>query len=326
MRARCSFSITKRFLMRKGYILQENKLVESLEGQAPIELYIAPDENEKKYLTATLKIDEHTLNSSLDPNELARVEFEPDHIALITKRPKRYSATDHFMFRVESIGMFLFTDRLIVVLSEDIPIFEGKVFGKVSSLTEVVLKVIYRSTIHFEEHIRVISMCSDDIERRITSSVNNRQLLNMFKLEKSIVFYLEAISSNGRVIEKLKMAQGRIGLNQLNAELLDDIAIENSQCYEMAQIYSHVISGLMDAWASIINNNLNVMMKKLNALAIAVALPTFLASVGGMSEFTAFFGDKPSIMTYTIFTIVMLLLGIGTFFLILKVEKFWKEV
>jgi magnesium transporter len=312
--------------MRKGYVLQENKIVESSDAQCPIELYIAPDEAEKKYLTAILKIDEHTLNSSLDPNELGRVEFELDHIALITKRPKRYSATDHFLFRVESIGTFIFPERLIVVLSEDIPIFEGKVFVKVSSLMEVVLKIIYRSTIHFEEHIKVISMCSDDIEHGITTSVNNRKLLNMFKLEKSLVFYLEAISSNGRVIEKLKLAQGRLGLNQLNMELLDDIAIENAQCYEMAQIYSQVISGLMDAWASIISNNLNVMMKNLNALVIAVAIPTFFTGIGGMSEFTAFFGSNHPLLAYLAFFCLMVLLGTSIFFLIRKVEKIWKDV
>jgi magnesium transporter len=311
--------------MVKEFTFCGGKIVESSDKECPIYVYVNPDETERKYLIESLNIDEHTLHSSLDSNELARMEIEPDHLALIIKQPKRYTGKDSFLFNVESIGLFMFANRLIILLAEDIPLFYGRQFAKVDSIQDVVLKLIYMSTAHFQGHIKAISMCSDELEQQINSSINNRQLLNMFTLEKSLVFYLEGISSNGRVIERLKTSASKLGLSTTHAEFLDDIAIENAQSYEMAQIYSQVISSLMDARASIISNNLNVMMKNLNAIVIAVAVPSFFAGVGGMSEFSGMIGFETSWkIAYPLFFVAMLLLGLGTFFLIRKIERTWR--
>jgi magnesium transporter len=169
-------------------------------------------------------------------------------------------------------------------------------------------------------------MCSDELEDEINTSVTNQQLLSMFKLEKSLVFYLNAISSNSHVIEKLKINSVKFAFSQPNLELLDDLAIENVQCYKMAEIYSQVIASLMDARASVISNNLNFMMKNLNALVIAVAVPSFFAAVGGMSEFSSIIGANNWKYGYLIFVFVMILIGTGTFFVIKKTENIWKNM
>jgi magnesium transporter len=98
--------------MVKRYQIIDNKVVETGEGQqGQIIFYINPDEAEKKHLLGDYKLDEHTLNSTLDPDEISRLEFEPDHVAMIFKRPKNYSSKDHFLFKVASMGVFLFKDR-----------------------------------------------------------------------------------------------------------------------------------------------------------------------------------------------------------------------
>jgi len=310
--------------MIKRYTIDNGKIIETPEDGL-IHLYINPAEAEKRFLIDKLQVDEHTLTSSLDPNELGRIEFDNGHVALIIKRPKRYSAADNFLFKVESVGLFMFKTQLIMVINEEFPVFEGRQVAKVSDIKDLVLKIIHRSTFHFEEHLKVISMCSDELETGINKSIGNQQLLSMFTLEKSLVFYLNAIGSNGRVIDKIKSTAGKMGLSQDQIELLDDLAIENAQCNEMATIYSQVISGLMDARASVISNNLNVMMKNLNALVIAVSVPSFFAGVGGMSEFSNMIGFKHWLLGYPVFLLAMLLMGISTFFIIKKVESFWKE-
>jgi len=312
--------------MLKRYAIKDNKPQEITAESSPVLLYVNPDEAERHYLIDQLKIDEHTLNSSLDPQELGRVEFEPDHLALIIKRPKRYTAQDNFLFKIESIGLFLYKDRLVVVVTDDIQLLSGRHFNRVSDILDFMTRIIYGATFHFEEHLKVISMCSDDLERDLRSSVSNRQLLHMFSLEKSLVFYLEAISSNGRVIDKLKAYATRIGLSTAHTEYVDDIAIENAQCYEMAQIYSQVIASLLDARASIISNNLNILMKNLNALVIAVAVPSFFAGVGGMSELTVLCGGAENMwIVYPSFLLAMLGLGVGTYLLIKKTENLFRE-
>jgi magnesium transporter len=204
-----------------------------------------------------------------------------------------------------------------------VPVFDGRKLIRMASIQDLVLRLIYQSTFHFEEHIKVISLCSDEIERGINSSINNRQLLNMFTLEKSLVFYLEAIASNRRVIDKIKATAVRLKLSTPQIEFLEDIAIENEQCYDMAQIYSQVISGLMDARASVISNNLNVLMKNLNAMVIAIAIPTFITGIGGMSEFTSVIGEPNRLIGYGLFTASMISLGSIIFLLIRKSERFW---
>ena len=270
-------------MLRRMYISNDGKLQEDDKAESLICVYTAPADEEKKQLIEQYKIDEHTLNSSLDPDELSRLEFEPEHIAMIFKRPKHYAAEDNFLFRVASTGVFVFKDRLIIVSSDEVPLFEGKLFMKVQSMQDIVLKLIHRSVFHFLEHLKAINMLSGDIEQLISTSMENKYLLNLFTLEKSLVYYLNAINSNAVLIERLKNNAAKMGLSPENLEFLDDLTIENNQCREQANIYSQVLSSLMDARASIVANNLNIRIKTLTILTIAIMLPTLVVSVFSMN-------------------------------------------
>jgi magnesium transporter len=269
-------------MLKKLYI-SDGKLIETGQGEAAVFVYIAPDETERRYLVEQLKIDEHTLNSSLDPDELSRLEFEPEHVAMILKRPKRYTAADSFLFKTLSAGVFLFKERLVIVVADDVSLFEGRPFMKIQSIQDVFLKLIYGAILHFVEHLKGINMISGELEQQINTSMENKYLLNLFTLEKSLVYYLSAINSNGVLIEKLRNNASKMGLTQENLEFLDDILIENNQCRGQTEIYSQVLSSLMDARASIISNNLNVRIKKLTIITIAIMLPTLVVSIFSMN-------------------------------------------
>jgi magnesium transporter len=270
-------------MLRQLYISGGRLVEDNGSSDAAVQVYIAPDDAEKKHLVEQLKIDEHTLNSSLDPDELSRLEFEPDHLAMIVKRPKHYTAEDNFLFKVSSIGAFLFKDKLVVVVAEEEPLFEGKPFIKVQSVQDIMLKLIYRAIVHFVEHLKGINMMSASIEHQINMAMENKLLLNLFTLEKSLVYYLNAINSNAILIERLKNNAAKIGFTQENLEFLDDVIIENNQCRQQAEIYSTVLAGLMDARVSIISNNLNVRMKTLTIVTIAIMLPTLVVSIFSMN-------------------------------------------
>jgi len=269
--------------MVRKYNIVDGKLVENGSDACPVQLYINPDENERGYLINTLQIDEHTLNSALDPDELSRLEFETNHAAIIIKRPKRYTAEDNFLFKVSSLGFFLFADKLIVVSSEDVILFDGRSFQKLRTFSDVCLKIIFRSIQHFEEHLNIIHKISNELESEITKALTNKDLLYMFNLEKSLVYYLKAISSNNKVIEKIKSSSIKMGLSQEDTEFLEDVVIETGQCYEEANTYLQVISNLMDAWVSMVSNNLNIRMKTLTILSICIMLPTFIVSLFSMN-------------------------------------------
>jgi len=113
--------------------------------------------------------------------------------------------------------------------------------------------------------------------------MENKYLLNLFSIEKSLVYYLSAINSNGFAIEKLKHNAAKIGFSESSLEYLDDIIIENTQCYRQAEIYSNILASLMDARVSIVSNNLNILMKTLNIITIGIMMPTLVVSVFSMN-------------------------------------------
>jgi len=267
--------------MLRTYAIRDSRVVETPGG--PISVYLAPDEAERRFLVESCRVDEHTLASALDPDELSRLEFEPDHVAIIFKRPRNYSGKDGVMFKVASCGVFLFRDRLIVVQAEDLPLFEGKQFLRIAALPEILLKMINRSIFHFLEHLKIINTISGELEQKINQAMENRQLINLFGLEKSLVYYVASINSNGTVIDKLKLNSGKIGFSPEEVEFLDDIIIENSQCNKQAEIYSNILAGLMDARVSIVSNNLNVLIKTLNVITLAIMVPTLVVSIFSMN-------------------------------------------
>jgi len=310
--------------MLRRYDIRDGAIVPSDGEKSQIMVFINPARDETSYLTSFFKLDEHTLHSALDPDELSRLEFESDHFALIFKRPRNYSSEDQFLFKVSSFGVFVFKEYMIILISEDVPLFDGKQAYKLNSLNDVLLKILYRSISHYLHHLRVINMISDEIEQKVNTSMENKYLINMFTLEKSLVYYLNAINSNATVIERLRNAAAKVGFTAENLEYLEDINIENNQCLKQTEIASNIISSLMDARVSIVSNNLNVSMKNLNALVIAVAVPSFFAGIGGMSEFSMMTNPKHWMLAYPLFLLVMIGLGILTFWVIRKLDRFWK--
>lgn len=280
-------------------------------------VYVHPDEQERKHLVEVLKLDEHTLASSLDPDELARLEFEPDHVAIISKRPRNYSSSESFVFRVASIGQFLFADRLVIVLSEDVSLFQGKTFSKIASLQDLTLKIIYASISHFIEHLKVVNAVSNALEEQINASMQNKYLLDLFSLEKSLVYYLNAINSNGKLIERLKLSAAKLGFTPEIVEFVDDMTIENSQCYEQAEIYSNILASMMDARVSIVSNNLNRLIKTLTLITLGIMLPTLVVSIFSMNV------QFPGMDHPWMFWIVLAMAGVSA--LVVRTVWLWKK-
>ncbi|MCI0471374.1 MAG: magnesium transporter CorA family protein, partial [Candidatus Aminicenantes bacterium] len=144
--------------------------------------------------------------------------------------------------------------------------------------------------------------------------MENRNLLNLFVLEKSLVYYLNAINSNGIVIEKIRNNATKIDISPELLGFLDDIHIENNQCYKQAEIYSNILTGLMDARGSIVGNNLNVLMKTLNIITIGIMVPTFVVSAFSMNVKIPLSGSPAA------FLIIMGMAAIS----VLSFMLFWK--
>ena len=274
--------------MRRLYTIENGLLHERETEPAPVHVYVSPDETERRSLIDKDFLDEHTLLSALDPDELSRLEFEPEHVAIIFKRPCNQTITGgenaHLEFKVASVGAFLFQNKMIVVQSQDMPIYPGmRPVNRDISIREVLLRMLYRTITHFLEHLKAINMMVDAIEKEINQSSENRHLISLFALEKSLVYYVNAINSNDALLQKMRNNSVKMGFTPEEIETLDDIIIENTQCGRQAQIYTNILAGMMDARASIVSNNLNVLMKMLTMITICLQVPTMVVSIFSMN-------------------------------------------
>jgi magnesium transporter len=315
--------------MRANYDIIDGKLAATKDENSKIQVFINPEEAERMYLLGELDLDAHTLASVLDPDELSRVEFEPDHIAVIFKQPRHYSASDNFLFRVSSIGLYLFQDRLIAVLNDDVSssIFDqGKDIANLTGgLPELMIRLLARSISQFLSHIRTISMLVNELEQKLAKTMSNEHLLHLFKLNQSMTHYLSAISANGVLIDRLREYSTKIGFTVEHNELLEDLSVDNTQCYKQAEIHSVILSSMMDARVSVVNNNLNVLIKRLTILTIIFMPLNIIASIFGMSEYTEFIrgslghdGFEPMLqmLAYTLFCGGLVLLGFFTYWIL----------
>lgn len=268
---------------RTFYRLTDGRPQPCGEEEAQIIAYNNPGPAEAAELEARFNIDSHNLQSSLDPDEISRLEFEPDHSAVIFKRPKSYCADDNFLLKVTSTGAFLYSDMLVVVMPDDAPLFEGRITSPMNTLQDVILRLLYQAITHFDGHLKAINMLSDSIEKRLAKSMENKYLLNMFALEKSLVYILNSLSSNTSLCEKLRHSSARLGFDEDQVGMIEDILIENKQCFRRAQIYSEVLGGLMDSRASIVSNNLNHLIKKFTIVSIAIMMANLVVGAFGMN-------------------------------------------
>lgn len=290
--------------MVREYRIHEGQLAPCEDHQGLVKVFISPDVVERNYLEHTCKISPHNISSAMDPDEIGRMEFEEDHVMIIIKSPKNYSSSDNFLFRVTSVGVFLYKEELILIMNnQETSILEGRQSFKLATLHDALLKILYGTIAHFLGHLKVINLLSDSLEQKINTSMANEHLLNMFTIEKSLIYYLNGINSNSVVIEKLKTNAGRIGFSPENVALLDDIAIENNQCNKQAEIYSNILTGLNDARGSIVNNNMNQLIKQLTILSVVFMPLNVIAGVGGMSEFSSMTQGVPWPVSYGIMSV-----------------------
>ena len=268
---------------RSFYRLENGSLIRCEPNAAEVISYTSPTIDDEAELQAQYKIDYHTLQSSLDPDELSRLELDHDHVAIIFKRPKSFCAGDNFLMKLTSTGIFLYERHLVVVMADDAPIFEGRVPFPVESIHDVILRLLYQTTMHFEGHLKAINMLADSLERRINTSLENRYLLNMFALEKSLVYILNSITSNRALLERMKSLSEKLGFNNDQVEIIEDLIIENQQCGRRAKIHTEVLGNLMGTRASIVSHNLNHLIKKFTIWTVAIMLASLVVGLFGMN-------------------------------------------
>ena len=153
---------------------------------------------------------------------------------------------------------------------------------KTQKRTRFLYQMLYRNASMFLQFLRIVDKKSEEVEKRLHISQRNQELMDMLELEKSLIYLSTSLRGNEVVLEKL-MRNTSIPRYEDDEELLEDVIIENKQAIEMAKIYSDILTGMMDTFASVISNNLNIVMKILSVITIVLTIPNIITSAFGMN-------------------------------------------
>ncbi|WP_242208087.1 MULTISPECIES: magnesium transporter CorA family protein [unclassified Pseudomonas] len=281
---------------------------------AEVMLFSNPDAAERDLLHSHFKVDEHALASALDPDEVSRIEFHPDHLFLIWKRPENYSGGGSLAFEVSSCGLLFAPGQLLVIATDDTPLHGLGTRQSLNTPLDVLLDLLFNNIHHYLGHLKVIKLVARELQQKFNASMQNQHLVQMFNLSESLIYYINALHSNGAVLTRLRNHAEKQHFGSEALGLIDDLIIENNQCYKQAEIYSTVFSGLIDARGNLMNNSMNNLLRKLTLINVVFLPLNLIASIGGMSEFSMMTAGTPWWISYPLFLAVMLLGAGGMLF------------
>lgn len=270
---------------------------------------VSPTEEEIQRVCAALQIKQDFIRYSLDEEEKARIDTEDDDntILYIIDIPVIESDRTRRVYVTMPIGVIFVRDDYIITVSQknnDI-IKEIKIENVITyKKSRFLLQILYANSKKFLSLLYRINKELESTENRLKNSLQNEGLLKMLDLEKSLVYFTTSLKSNEVVMEKTTRGK-TIKLYEEDEDLLEDAIIENKQAIEMAKIYSDILGGTMDTYASIISNNLNAVMKILTSVTFILAIPTLIASIWGMNVELPFQKEPLGFLIITIFSIIM---------------------
>ncbi|MFI8221775.1 magnesium transporter CorA family protein [Pseudomonas sp. NPDC085632] len=288
---------------------------------AEVMLFSNPDVAERDLLHSHFKVDEHALASALDPDEVSRIEFHPDHLFLIWKRPENYSGGGSLAFEVSSCGLLFAPGQLLVIATDDTPLHGLGTRQPLNTPLDVLLDLLFNNIHHYLGHLKVIKLVARELQQKFNASMQNQHLVQMFNLSESLIYYINALHSNGAVLTRLRNHAEKQHFGSEALGLIDDLIIENNQCYKQAEIYSTVFSGLIDARGNLMNNSMNNLLRKLTLINVVFLPLNLIASIGGMSEFSMMTAGTPWWVSYPLFLAAMLLGAGGMLFGLRRLAK-----
>lgn len=262
--------------------------IDKVENGAWVNLVPPFKEEEFVDVSETLDIPIEFLRDSLDIDERPRYELDNNVRFIIIKTPTEnnsFNDSDAYYITIP-ICIILTHNQIVTVNSFDngaIKKFLNTFQKRHPDKRNIMVLKVFEKIVHtFMEYLKEINQKRNLYEQKLYDSNRNEELLNLMRIQKSLVYFVTALRSNELLMMKLERTNF-LGLNEDERELLNDLIVDTSQALEMANIYTTILSSTMDAFASIISNNLNNVMKRLTSITIILSLPVLVASVYGMN-------------------------------------------
>ncbi len=257
-----------------------------------------PTAEELHEVATRYDIDATDMRAPLDEEERSRIDVEDNYTLILVDIPTIEERNEKDWYGTIPLSIVLCNDTIITVCLEDTPVLTAFMDGRVRNFythmkTRFIFQILYRNATLYLNYLRIIDRRSNSIEQKLHEATRNKELIELLELEKSLVFFTTSLKANEIVLEKL-LKFSAIKKYPEDEDLIEDVIVENKQAIEMANIYSGILNGTMDTFASVISNNQNSVMKFLTTITIVLSIPTMIASFYGMNvkSFSMPFADS----------------------------------
>ena len=282
-----------------------------------------PTREEIQQVSLVLGLDESFLNNSLDADELSRMEFEDGNLLVITNVP---IMDDEGNFDTLPLGLIFTPESMITVCSKENKIINSfntdtAKFFDTRQKANFMLSILFRASKFYLRYLNIINKQTENIEDSLRKTTNNKALFQLMEIQKSLVYFTTALKDNQLVLQKLlrmvhadtNNMKSILKFTEDDIDMLEDVIIENKQASEMVEMHRTILESMMDCLASIINNNLNLVMKFLAAITIIMSIPTMIGSFWGMNVPMPFGSNQFGFIIVIIISIIATC-AVGIFF------------
>ena len=267
---------------------EENKLVVINELEKNCWVHLTdPSKSELESVEKMCGIPISTLKVAMDPEEFAHIDIEDGVKMVVLDIPIIEKENKIYVFSTIPIGLIFNKDYFVSVCLKETSIIKDIRANRVKGIdtsckVKLLLQIVQRAEFKYLQYLKRIDKNSNQVQQRLQESVKNNELIDLLNIEKSLVYFSTSLTGNDRVLYKIQRSQAFM-TNEDDIDLIEDVINDNKQAIEMCNIYRDILSGTMDAYASVISNNLNIIMKTLTLLTIIMTIPTIIASLWGMN-------------------------------------------
>ena len=276
-----------------------------------------PQKEELEKISKELQIPLDFLTDPTDIDERARIESEKKIILTVLRIPRFEGDDVEIPFATLPLGVIFLDDLIVTICLKENDVINDFIKGKIKNFsitnrTKFLLQILLKTSMLYLNYLKEINRRTSTVERELHKAMKNEELIKLLDIEKSLVSFTSSLKSNELMMERLQIGK-IIKINPEDEDFLEDTIIDNKQAIEMANIYSNILSGMMDAFASVISNNLNVVLKFLTSITIILMIPTLVASIYGMNVKLPF-QDLPQAFVITmVISLVFSIIGVLIF-------------
>ncbi|MCQ2113027.1 MAG: magnesium transporter CorA family protein [Bacteroidaceae bacterium] len=271
-----------------------------------------PVEEDVKYLVDELQIPDYFVEDISDTDERARYDYDEGWLMIILRIPHLKNITSRSPYTTIPLGILVKDDKIITICHQETKMMVDFISHQMRraegfiDATDLVFRLFLSASVWYLKYLKQVNGLIEKAKRNLDRNIDNKDLTSLSRLQDSLTYFATSIRGNETLLSKLKF---RLPVDDLDAELIEDVNIEMQQAREMTAIYTNILDSTMDTYANLINNNMNRVMRLLTSLNMIIMLPTLVASLFGMNLINGMEKSSWGFIVAIIISIIITVIG-----------------